>query len=102
MDTGKNGAILVIEDEEKISGVVARYLEREGFSVVVADTGKEALKLLTRPFDLIILDLMLPDMAGEDICRAVREASDVPVIMLTAKSGEEDRIKGLGIGADDY
>jgi len=102
MTTGKSGTILVVEDEKKISDVVVLYLEREGFHVTAADTGKDAMRLLREPFDLIILDLMLPDVSGEELCRIIRESSDVPVIMLTAKSGEEDRIKGLGIGADDY
>ena len=94
--------ILVVEDEKKIADIVKAYLEKEDFRVSVADTGEKALSALKEGFVLIILDLMLPDMAGEDICRAVREDSDVPIIMLTAKSEEEDRIKGLGIGADDY
>lgn len=105
--TGKKGTILIIEDEEKISEVVALYLEREGFCPRIADTGAKAMKLMKEPFDLVILDLMLPDISGEDLCRTIRERSDrepsgVPIIMLTAKSGEEDRIRGLGIGADDY
>jgi DNA-binding response OmpR family regulator len=94
--------ILVVEDEEKIAEIVTAYLEKEGFQVTVAGTGEKALSALKEGFSLIILDLMLPDMAGEDICRAIREDSDVPIIMLTAKSEEEDRIAGLGIGADDY
>lgn len=102
MTTGKAGTILVIEDEKKISEIVAMYLEREGFKTRVADTGEKAIGLLKEPFDLAILDLMLPDISGEDLCKMIRENSDVPIIMLTAKSGEEDRIKGLGIGADDY
>ncbi len=102
MSTGKSGTILIIEDEKKISDIVILYLEREGFETAVADSGEKALKLLRKPFDLIILDLMLPDISGEDLCGVIRETSDVPIIMLTAKSGEEDRIKGLGIGADDY
>jgi DNA-binding response OmpR family regulator len=102
MTTGKPGTILVIEDEKKISEIVEMYLKREGFKAKVADTGEKALSLLKEHFDLIILDLMLPDISGEDLCRMIREISDVPVIMLTAKSGEEDRIEGLGIGADDY
>ena len=102
MTTGNPGTILVIEDEKKISEIVGMYLGREGFKAKVADTGEKALSLLKEHFDLIILDLMLPDIPGEDLCRMIREISDVPVIMLTAKSGEEDRIKGLGIGADDY
>lgn len=102
MATGKSGTLLIVEDEKKISDVVAMYLEREGFGVMVADTGKKAMHFLKEPFDLIILDLMLPDIPGEELCKAIRETSDVPIIMLTAKSGEEDRIRGLGIGADDY
>ncbi len=98
----KNGRILVVEDEGKISEIVKAYLEKERFQVTVAETGEKALSALKQGFDLIILDLMLPDMEGEDICETIREDSDVPIIMLTAKSEEEDRIKGLGIGADDY
>ena len=98
----KTGRILVVEDEVKISGIVKAYLEKDGFEVETADTGQQALSKIKNGFDLIILDLMLPDMDGEEICRTVREDSDVPIIMLTAKSGEEDRIKGLGLGADDY
>jgi len=98
----KGGRILVVEDEAKISEIVKAYLEREGFTVTIAETGHDALSLLKNGFDLIILDLMLPDMDGEDICSTIREDSDIPIIMLTAKSGEEERIAGLGIGADDY
>jgi DNA-binding response OmpR family regulator len=94
--------ILVVEDEEKISDIVKAYLAKEGFSVKVASTGQDAISSVKEGFDLIILDLMLPDMNGEDICETIREDSDIPIIMLTAKSEEEDRIKGLGIGADDY
>jgi DNA-binding response OmpR family regulator len=102
MTTGKSGTVLIVEDERSISEIVAMYLEREGFRVKIADTGEKALSLLSEAFDLIILDLMLPDIPGEVLCSTIRENSDVPIIMLTAKSGEEDRIKGLGIGADDY
>lgn len=102
MAMNKRESILIIEDEAKIAEIISGYLQREGFSVMTASTGKEALKLLSGPIDLVILDLMLPDMDGEDICRLIREGSDVPVIMLTAKSAEEDKIRGLGIGADDY
>jgi len=94
--------ILVVEDEKKISDIVRAYLEKEGYRVSVAETGKAALKSLKESPDLVILDLMLPDMQGEELCSIIRQGSDVPVIMLTAKSGEEDRVKGLGIGADDY
>ncbi len=98
----KSISILVVEDESKIADIVSAYLKKEGFNVTVADTGQKALSLLKDGFDLIILDLKLPDIAGEDICRTIRKDSDLPIIMLTAKSEEEDRIKGLGIGADDY
>lgn len=94
--------ILVIEDEEKISGIVKAYLEREGFTVTLADNGEKALQLVKRDYDLIILDLMLPDMEGETVCARIREFSDVPIIMLTAKSSEDERVRGLGLGADDY
>ena len=100
MDTGQT--ILIIEDEKKISGIVKAYLEKEGFRVALAENGAEGLKLLKENPDLVILDLMLPDMQGEELCSIIRGSSDVPVIMLTAKSAEEDRIKGLGLGADDY
>jgi DNA-binding response OmpR family regulator len=98
----KDGRILVVEDEEKIAEIVKAYLEKDGFKVTVTETGQKAISVLKDGFDLIVLDLMLPDMDGEDICETIRKDSDVPIIMLTAKSEEEDRIKGLGIGADDY
>jgi len=98
----KGSNILVVEDEAKIAEIVKTYLKKEGFNVTVADTGQKALSVLKKGFDLIVLDLRLPDISGEDICRTIRKDSDLPIIMLTAKSDEEDRIKGLGIGADDY
>lgn len=98
----KTGRVLVVEDESKIADIVKAYLEKEKYDVTLADTGQKAISALKDGFDLIILDLMLPDMDGEDICETIRNDSDVPIIMLTAKSEEEDRIKGLGIGADDY
>lgn len=94
--------ILIVEDEEKIAEIVKSYLEREGFRVTVAPTGESALSRLQDGFDLIILDLMLPDIDGETICTSLREFSDIPIIMLTAKSSEDERVRGLGIGADDY
>ena len=96
------GKILVVEDESKIAEIVRAYLAKEGFTITVAETGHKAISLLKNGFDLIILDLMLPDMDGEDICATIRNDSNVPIIMLTAKSEEDDRIKGLGLGADDY
>ena len=97
-----SGKILVVEDESKIAEIVKAYLVKEGFSITVAETGQQAISVLKNGFDLIILDLMLPDIDGEDICAMIRKDSDVPIIMLTAKSEEADRIKGLGLGADDY
>ncbi|MCE5313082.1 MAG: response regulator transcription factor [Nitrospiraceae bacterium] len=94
--------ILVVEDEASIADIVRSYLVREGFSVSIAPDGTSALRMLKERFDLIILDLMLPDMDGEEICRTAREVTDAPIIMLTAKSTEDDRVTGLGLGADDY
>jgi two-component system response regulator RegX3 len=95
--------ILVVEDEARIAEVVQSYLEREGHMVVTAATGADALAdFARRRPDLVVLDLGLPDMAGEDVCRRIRAASDVPIIMLTAKDGEEDLVRGLQLGADDY
>lgn len=98
----KGTSILVVEDEAKIAEIVKAYLEKDGFQVKVAHTGEKAIFLLKERFDLIILDLMLPDMDGEDICETIRKDSDVPIIMLTAKSDEDDRVTGLCLGADDY
>ncbi len=102
MDTGQRESILVVEDEKKIAEIVKAYLEKEGYRVRPAETGEQALKFFKEGVDLVILDLMLPDIQGEELCKIIREGSDIPVIILTAKSGEDDRIKGLGIGADDY
>lgn len=102
MDTGKKDFILIVEDEKKISDIVKAYLEKEGFRVRTAENGNLALKLLKEDPDLIVLDLMLPDMTGEELCTMIRETSEVPIIMLTAKSSEEERVSGLSLGADDY
>ncbi len=95
--------ILVVEDEEKISEVIVSYLENSGYQAIVAGNGEEALALYSehRP-ELIILDLMLPGMSGEQVCETIRKTSEVPIIMLTAKSDEEHIIGGLKLGADDY
>lgn len=93
----------MIEDEEKVTNVIKAYLEKEGYKVYSADNGTDGLKLFdSYKFNLIILDLMLPDMQGEEICRIIRDKSDVYIYMLTAKSALEDRIEGLNIGADEY
>ncbi|MDI3280022.1 MAG: response regulator transcription factor [Bacillota bacterium] len=95
--------ILVVEDERPIAEVVKAYLEGEGFAVTVVYDGTAALAAARhwRP-DLIVLDLMLPGLSGEEVCRKLRSESDVPILMLTAKSEEEDRVQGLQMGADDY
>jgi len=94
--------VLVVEDEKKIADVTIAYLNRSGYETVYASTGEQALSLFRQGFDMVILDLMLPDMDGEEICRHIRSLSDVPIIMVTAKSDEDDRVTGLGLGADDY
>lgn len=95
--------ILVIDDEFGILEVVQAYLLKEGFEVYTATTGKQGLLLFNQtPIDLMILDLMLPDISGEVLCQTVRATSQVPIIMLTAKKEEADRIYGLEVGADDY
>jgi DNA-binding response OmpR family regulator len=102
MSEGKGQHILIVEDEESISSFVKMYLEREGFAVTVAPTGQEALHALEQHVDLVTLDLMLPDMDGLDICRQVRASSNIPIIMLTARDEDIDKIVGLEVGADDY
>src|SRR4030042_6466232 len=95
--------ILVVEDDRKIAKVVKVYLEGAGFRVVTAEKGKDALALaMKEPFSLVILDLMLPDMTGEEVCQELMEIGDFPLVMLTAKSSEEERVAGFGLGADDY
>jgi DNA-binding response OmpR family regulator len=95
--------ILLVDDERRILEVLEAYLEREGYEIHSADNGIDALKKAkTINPDLIILDLMLPDISGEEVCRLVRKDSDVPILMLTAKSAEDDRINGIVMGADDY
>jgi DNA-binding response OmpR family regulator len=99
----RTARVLVVDDERKIRDVVGSYLAREGYSVLFAETGEAALDAALREHpDLIVLDLKLPDLSGEEVARAVRKVSELPIIMLTAKSAEADRIGGLGIGADDY
>jgi len=95
--------ILLVDDEKKITTVLKAYLQQEGFQVSTAVNGLIALTMFKEnPFDLLILDLMLPGLSGTEICREIRKISSVPIIMLTAKVEEEDRIQGLSIGADDY
>ncbi len=98
-----NEVILVVDDEPKIVRLARDYLEQGGFQVLTAGDGAAALKMARceRP-DLIVLDLMLPELDGLDVCRTLRRESDVPIIMLTARSDEADRLIGLELGADDY
>ncbi|WP_250444581.1 response regulator transcription factor [Actinotalea sp. C106] len=95
--------ILVVEDEESYRDPLSYLLRREGYDVGVAATGPEAVAEFDRAgADLVLLDLMLPGMSGTEVCRELRRRSDVPVIMLTAKDGEIDKVVGLELGADDY
>jgi len=100
---GSPTRILVVEDEARIAEVVQSYLECEGHMVVRAATGEDALDdfFRHRP-DLVVLDLGLPGIPGDEVCRRIRAGSDVPIIMLTARDGEEDLVRGLELGADDY
>src|SRR6266571_1238268 len=95
--------ILVVDDEPIVRDVVVRYLERDGFRTLEASSGDEAQRLLERdPPALIVLDVMLPGIDGLDLCRWIRSRSDLPILMLTARGEEADRIVGLELGADDY
>lgn len=95
--------ILVVDDEPHFLGLIRFNLEAEGYRVAGAATGEDALALLREnPFDLVILDIMLPGVDGFEVCRRVREISGVPIIMLTARGAEQDKVKGLRLGADDY
>ena len=95
--------ILLVDDEIKITEVVKAYLDKEGYNIFVAHDGKKALELFNQEtFDLVILDRMLPDISGEEICEKIRQTSLVHIIMLTAKTEEEDKIDGFNLGCDDY
>ena len=99
----RRGTIVVIDDEPSVRVVVKAYLERDGFSVWAAESGREGLELALRHSpSLIVLDLMLPDVDGAEICRELRRRSDVPILMLTARASEDERVAGLALGADDY
>lgn len=95
--------ILLVEDEAMLREVVCSYLAPKGFRVLAAGTGTQGLALFrSEAIDLVLLDLMLPDLSGEEVCAAIRRRSGVPILMLTAKTSEEDLLNGLHIGADDY
>ncbi|GAB3455167.1 response regulator [Actinophytocola sediminis] len=95
--------VLIVEDEESFADPLAFLLRKEGFTAAVASTGQQALEEFDRNgADIVLLDLMLPGMSGTDVCRALRQRSTVPVIMVTARDSEIDKVVGLEIGADDY
>jgi len=95
--------VLIVEDEWKIRDMLRDYLEHDGLDVITTGSGAEAIKLARQAApDLILLDLRLPDVPGEEVAREVRAATQTPIMMLTAKTGTEDRIHGLELGADDY
>ncbi len=95
--------ILVVDDEKEIRQVIVKYLQSEGYLTIEAENGVEAvMKYHDEHPDLLILDLNLPDISGEKVCESIRQSNDTPIIMLTAKVQEDDRINGLALGADDY
>ena len=103
MQNGKTGRVLIVEDDSKTASLISLYLKREGYATSVASDGIEALKLVRQENPaIVILDIMLPRLDGWEVCRRIREFSDVPILMLTARGEEFDRVLGLTIGADDY
>ena len=95
--------VLVVDDDQSIAELMRDFLETEGYHVETALAGPEALrKLQCGPIDCLLLDVMMPGMTGFDLCRQIRETSDVPILFLSAKEGDADKIRGLGIGGDDY
>lgn len=103
MNSENKKTIIIIEDEDSIAELEKDYLELNGFNVTVAKTGKEGLELsINNDYNMIILDLMLPEMDGFEICKIVREKKDTPIMMVSARRDDIDKIKGLGLGADDY
>jgi two-component system response regulator RegX3 len=103
MKTDGPASILVVEDEESLADSIRYNLEREGYAVQIVGDGRLGLeKFRSNGPSLVILDLMLPEMSGLDVCRSIREESDVPIIMVTAKDSEADKVAGLELGADDY
>ncbi len=103
MNAQPNKKVVVVDDDASVQEVTRAYLERDGYLVYVAGTAAEGLAVAERVKPgLVVLDLMLPDRSGEDVCREIRERSDVPILMLTAKASEDERVAGLALGADDY
>lgn len=98
-----NKTVLLVEDDQRIRQIILDYFENDGFTVLEADTGSRAIEMIkTRQIDLLILDIMLPQVDGWTVCRTTRAMSNVPIIMLTARAQEEDRLMGFELGADDY
>lgn len=101
--TDERPIVLVVDDEEEIVELMRDFLEAAGYRVITADDGTSALEALARtPVDCLLLDVMMPGMSGFDVCRRLRETSDLPVLFLSARDGDVDKIRGLGLGADDY
>ncbi|HEV3054242.1 MAG TPA: response regulator transcription factor, partial [Solirubrobacteraceae bacterium] len=101
--TDRSARILLVDDEQSIQALLSYPLRKEGYDVVQATDGRQALERFDeQPFDLVVLDLMLPKIDGLEVCRRLRSRSSVPIIMLTAKSEEIDKVVGLELGADDY
>lgn len=99
----KSSTILIVEDEPKIAEAIEAYLKKSGYHTLVASDGRQGLLLFENSHpDMVILDLMLPHLSGEEICKAIRRQSRIPIIMLTAKASEDNKIDGFNIGADDY
>lgn len=99
----ENQRVLVVDDEDRIRRLIRMYLERDNFEVEEADNGKDALEMaLENDYDMILLDIMMPEMDGIEVCEALRKEKATPVIMLTAKGEESNRVQGFEIGADDY
>jgi len=97
------GRVLVVEDEPEIAGLMRDFLEADGFRVATAGDGEQALGLLADDgFDCVLLDVMLPGESGFEVCRRIRERSQVPVLFVSARDGDSDKLRGLGLGADDY
>ena len=95
--------ILIVEDEKNMQDIIAEYMQRGGHTCFTADDGIDALMILkNNPMDLMILDIMMPNLDGFSVCKVAREMSNFPIIMLTAKGSEEDKLKGYNLGADDY
>ena len=95
--------LLIVEDEKNMQGIIADFMRRGGHTCFTADDGVDALMMLKNtPMDLMILDLMMPHLDGFSVCKVAREMSGLPIIILTARGGEEDELKGYGLGADDY